>query len=267
MKVYEFINIIEETAPLEASASWDVSGVQVAAQREEIARVAVMLDPSLEGIARALEDGADFILCHHPLSLQPRFPNVQDSYLDILSLLFRHDAWLYSAHTSLDANPEGPVQWLGQALGLMDRFILEPNDPADPYGYGFGFAGTLPMAMAYTDFCRFLGRITGKGRYQACGLTPDSVRRVACCPGSGSGLLEAARGAEADVFITGDVRFHTALDCAGLLPRVLDVGHFCLEEEMMRRFALELDESHGVSVYFYPGVEPLQPEDFFYSAE
>lgn len=267
MKVYEIINIIEVAAPLSSAAPWDASGVQVASRREEITRVAVMLDPTLMGVGQALEDGADFILCHHPLSMKPRFPNVQDGYLDILSLLFRHDAWLYSAHTSLDANPEGPVQWLGEDLGLMDRFILDPDDPADPYGSGFGFAGTLPMPMSYLDFCRFLGRILGRGRYQACGRTPDLVRRVACCPGSGSGLLEAARRADADVFITGDVKFHTALDAMGLLPRVLDVGHFCLEEEMMRRFAFALAEAPGISVYFYPGTEPLQSEDFFYSAD
>lgn len=262
MKPYDIINLIEKTAPLAAQAPWDASGVQVASPKTAISRLAVMLDPTLPALRQAVETGADFILAHHPLSMKPRFPNRDDDYLAVLSLLFKHDAWLYSAHTSLDAAPGGPVRWLAQELGLASVELLEPSDAAGPDGaqYGFGFAGLLPEPLPYPAFCRLLAQCLGKDEWQTCGPVPERVSRVACCPGSGGGLLPLAIAAGADVFITGDFKYHAALDAGLAGLRVLDVGHFCLEEEMMRRFAAMLADALAVPVDFFPGRDPLATE-------
>ena len=46
MHIAEIISIIEQMAPLQGTASWDVSGLQVAAHRTDATRLAVCLDPS-----------------------------------------------------------------------------------------------------------------------------------------------------------------------------------------------------------------------------
>ena len=267
MKVAEIISTIEKTAPLAAAAEWDASGVQAASRREDITSVGVMLDPTLASIQAAINGGADFILAHHPLSLKPRFPNEAGEYTDILALIFRNEAWLYSAHTSLDANPEGPVQWLASDLGLVNVRVLEPAAPVHTKGtgsplpvYGFGCIGDLPAPRPYEEFRRTLRKTLALQAWNACGALPETVRRVACCPGSGSDMAHLARQAGAQVFITGDVKYHAALDAAGRLPRILDVGHFSLEEEMMRRFAAQLGKELSVPVAFYPSCDPLVKE-------
>ena len=259
MKAIDIIEIIEKHAPLGYAAPWDKSGVQVAALREEIRSVAVMLDPTLESLARAADAGADFILAHHPLSMQPRYPDRRDDYLSILSLLFKADIWLYSAHTSLDANPDGPVRWLAQELDLRSLEILEPGAAAGPAApcCGFGFSGLLPATLTYADFCRLLGSALGGDSWQVCGPRPERVARVACCPGAGGGLLGEAAASGADVFITGDIKYHTALEARSMGLHVLDVGHFILEEEMMRRFAATMTSVLSVPVAFVPGSDPL----------
>ena len=98
------------------------------------------------------------------------------------------------------------------------------------------------------------------------------IRRVAVCTGSGSSLLEDAARAGADLFITGDMKYHDALalhsrqngNSSNFCPMsILDIGHFSLEEEMMRRFALQLEkELDGVTVTFLPGRDPFQPLTF-----
>ena len=259
MKAIDIIDIIEKRAPLSYAASWDASGVQVAALREEIQGVAVVLDPTLESLARAADTRADFILAHHPLSMQPRYPDRRDDYLSILSLLFKGDIWLYSAHTSLDANPDGPVRWLAHELGLRSLEILEPEATAGPDAprCGFGFSGLLPATSTYADFCRLLGSALGRDSWQVCGPGPERVSRVACCPGSGGSMLAEAAASGADVFITGDIKYHTALEARSMGLHVLDVGHFILEEEMMRRFAVELTSTLSVPVSFVPGSDPI----------
>ena len=262
MKAIDIIRIIEAAAPPVAAASWDNSGVQVAALRDEVGGVAVVLDPTFESLSKAADAGAEFILAHHPLSMQPRFPDKRDDYLSILSLLFTRGIWLYSAHTSLDANPEGPVRWLARELGLQSLEILEPGAGlgSEASYFGFGFSGTLQDALPYKQFRRALALSLGLESWQVCGPEPKQVFRVACCPGAGGSLLRAASASGADVFITGDIKYHSALDAASMGLRVIDVGHFVLEEEMMRRFAVQLTAELNVPVTFIPSRDPLVGE-------
>lgn len=263
MKVFDIIDIIQKEAPLELAAAWDKSGVQVAAFRQESTHMAVMLDPALPSIIKAREMGADFILSHHPLSMEPRYPDSPGSYHSILSALFRADIPLYSAHTSLDANPLGPVRWLAGKFNLSGVKVLEVEGQANlpgqtgsaPQDYGFGFVGDLPAAMPYPDFAKKLAAYTQKQNWRSCGPRPELIRRVACCPGSGGGMIDQAMATGADVFITGDLRYHAAADAE---IHVIDIGHFQLEEIMMREFAAILAQKlPGVQVSFIPGSDPL----------
>ena len=50
-------------------------------------------------------------------------------------------------------------------------------------------------------------------------------------------MIDAAVAFHADIYITGDMKYHAALETP---IRTLDVGHFILEEIMMRTFADQL---------------------------
>ena len=272
MKQTELTALIERTAPLGLAAPWDHSGVQVASRRENVARLAVCLDPTPESVRNALSWGAEMILAHHPLTLEGRFTDRLDSYHEVLSLLFRADVPLYSAHTSLDANPAGPVAWLAEELGLrrmgapdglsaMPLPVLEETGSMErdgtAYPCGFGVVGDCSVDMTPDDLKNMLGQWLVGSCPRLAGILPERIRRIAVCPGSGSSLAPEAAALGADVLITGDVKYHAALEFP--LP-VLDVGHFSLEEEMMRRFALQLKVNvSDVAVQFVPAQDPLAP--------
>ncbi len=266
MKPSEIIEFIEIMAPLHLNVSWDNSGVQVVSGCQSVRQVAVMLDPSPTMLEKSIKAGANFIFCHHPLGLQAQYPNRLGSYFDMLSLLIKNDVWLYSAHSTLDSNPCGASRWLAKALGLRNLATLEstgfgsiacPTDGQTTQEFGFGFVGNLPSAMPYKEFCDLLASATGKRTWQTCGKVPAKVERIACCPGSGSSLAGLAAKAGAHLFITGDVKYHAAMETPVCM---LDVGHFCLEEEMMRLAALELDEKLPIPVTFWAGADPLRLE-------
>lgn len=253
MQQCELIALIEQTAPLHHAASWDHSGIQVASGRERITHLAVCLDPAPDSVRAALAAGADMILAHHPLSMSPRYPDKLDAYHDVVSLLIRADVPLYSAHTSLDVNPEGPVGWAARELGLLDLRVLEPADGDG--GFGFGLCGTLPAPLSGEAILARLEPWLKEGQRTLAGPdAPDAVTILAICPGSGGSMIEAASKQGATLMLTGDVKYHVALESP---ISVIDVGHFALEEEMMRRFAATLAES--VSVTFIPGRDPLRP--------
>ncbi len=277
----ELIRIIEQTAPLSLMAEWDHSGVQVASGREVIRHLAVCLDPMPEQLQAAVDAGADMVLTHHPLTMRPAFTDRRNGYTEALRILYSHDVPLYASHTTLDANPLGPSAWLADELGLTGRVILEKTglftapDGTQTEG-GFGCAGELPEPVSLAALCLALrAHLPLERMCSVARLTGDPsrlVRRVAVCTGSGSSLLEEAAAAGADVFITGDVKYHDAL---ALFSRqnggspdfcpmaLLDVGHFSLEEEMTRRFALLLQKKlEGVTVTFLPGRDPFLPMTF-----
>ena len=264
MELLDIIEHIEKTAPLHLAAGWDNSGVQVASFRKKVTHVGVTLDPSVRSVGQALEAGADFLLTHHPLTMKPRFPDVADSYLEVLSMLLKRDVCLYSAHTTLDANPRGPVRWLAQRLGLVRVTVLEPEGrltrskgEETEEEFGFGFVGDLPKSLPYREFCACLARAIGKAEWQTMGPEVEMVSRVACCPGSGGSLFAFASQAGADLYITGDIKYHAALEAS---VRTLDVGHFCIEEEMMRSFAETLGRELAVPVTFFPAIDPIAIE-------
>ncbi len=261
MHIEQIIRTIERTAPRAAAADWDHSGLQVASHRVEIASLAVCLDPTPASITAAIHDKADFILAHHPLSLHPSLPCRPDAYNEVLRLLFKADVPLYSAHTSLDANSSGPAGWLSRELHLENLSVLEPSaytaahSPATPFG--FGFCGDLPAPITLRELGKILRNHICLETSVLVGREPDAITRIAYCTGSGASLADEALVAGAQLYITGDVKYHAALSAQIC---VLDVGHHSLEEEMMRLFSLQLQkELSDLNVFFVPSISPFRP--------
>ncbi len=127
MQIKKLIDIIESFAPPGLALEWDRCGIQVAGTREDIQSMAMALDPDEETIQKAIDLKADFLLTHHPLSIKPRLPDKPDSFYRIIKSLLVTDTILYSAHTSLDANPLGPAAWLASKLKLKNTSVLEPT--------------------------------------------------------------------------------------------------------------------------------------------
>ncbi|BDQ34640.1 hypothetical protein JCM14722_21820 [Pseudodesulfovibrio portus] len=327
MKIQNILTIFRKLAPEENQSSWDNSGVQIAGAAQDADKVAVTLEPTPEAVARCLEWGAQAVITHHPLYMEPKAPDAEGMYLDVLRRVMGAGAWLYSAHTSLDTRPGGPAFWLGQELGLENGRLLEVetgrapveasfyteesitreaadiwanhdgvhsvsqsrtgevrlvcdephwNEVADriefslgkrPLFYlrsltaprsevGFGEAGDLPQPMGWDEFLARVDGLVKRDALLISGPQPETVSRVAYCGGSGSSLIDKAAAAGADVFITGDMKYHPAVETPVC---VIDAGHFSLEEEMMRRFGAELDrELDGVEVRFFEGVDPFR---------
>lgn len=251
MRLEQLIEAIEKVAPLPLAASWDKSGVQVACRRDEVNRVALALDPTPATIRKALELGCDYLVTHHPLSLSPSLPNRLDHWHEALSLLFRADMGHYACHTSLDVQPDGPVGWLARHLGLRHPQILEPV--AENAGYGL--AGDLPAPLSLAQLVEKMAERVDMSMAVVAGPVPEIVRRVAYCTGSGSSLLKEAEASGCDVYITGDVKHHTALDT---LVGILDVGHHSLEEEMMREMRDLLDARLDIEAIFVASPSPFR---------
>ena len=188
-----------------------------------------------------------------PLSEAPGVIAVSQSASGEMRVICEEQAWPDIA--------ERLVGIFGKRPEFLVRRLEEPTRSV-----GFGQVGELPKALACEDFAKALEKalfsvqkpFPGGPRgvaWAECGPRPEAIRRVAYTTGSGASLIPAAFAAAADVFICGDVKHHPAQEAPGL---VFDVGHFILEEEMMRLFAGELGPAlPGVEVRFFAGKSPF----------
>lgn len=100
---------------------------------------------------------------------------------------------------------------------------------------GIGRVGRLPAPVSLGAFRaeveRRLGLPPGAARLVTAGRPPGPppadrpVQRVAVCPGSGGDYVSAAAGAGADVYVTGDVGHHDAVEATRRGLVVIDAGH------------------------------------------
>jgi dinuclear metal center YbgI/SA1388 family protein len=98
---------------------------------------------------------------------------------------------------------------------------------------GTGAVGILPEYMDAVDFLTEVKEVLSVKIIRHNDLF-HRVKTVAVCGGSGSGYINCAMAAGADIFITGDCKYHQFLDCRNEII-LADVGHF--ESEY---FAMEI---------------------------
>lgn len=94
---------------------------------------------------------------------------------------------------------------------------------------GAGIIGNLPAPVAENVF---LGLLKDKMRTEVIRHTPllgKNIQRVAVCGGSGSFLLNDAIATGADIFITGDFKYHQFFDADGRII-IADIGHYESEQ-------------------------------------
>lgn len=94
---------------------------------------------------------------------------------------------------------------------------------------GAGMIGRLPKALSGTDFLAMLKEKMNTPIIRHTQLFDRAIRKVAVCGGSGSFLLSSAKRAGADVFITGDFKYHEFFDAEDEIV-IADIGHYESEQ-------------------------------------
>jgi len=96
--------------------------------------------------------------------------------------------------------------------------------------FGVGIFGEIDKEVEISKFS-----LDVKGKLQAHYIrliksNEQKIKRVALCTGSGGSLLEQVTNKSANLYITGDITYHTALRAKELGLNVLDVEHFDTEK-------------------------------------
>lgn len=94
---------------------------------------------------------------------------------------------------------------------------------------GAGMIGTLSEPMDEVDFLTHVKQTFACGVIRHTALSGKKIERVAFCGGAGSFLLGNARREKADIFLTGDYKYHEFFDAEGEIV-IADIGHYESEQ-------------------------------------
>lgn len=238
---------VEELWPESLAEGWDAVGLVTGRPSQPVRRILFCVDPVLEVIEEAAAWEADLIVAHHPLLLRGVTSVAANTPKGrAVHRLIESGIALVSVHTNGDSAVGGVSDVLADALGLDAVGPLTKAANGLPEE-GIGRVGELPEITSLGDLA---GQLFGilpavAGGVRVSGDRDGLVRRVAVCGGAGDSLFDAVRAAEADVFVTADLRHHPASEAREASPDgrpyLIDVSHFASEWLWLPAAASALD--------------------------
>lgn len=227
MQVKDLTSVIENHAPLSLQESYDNAGLICGSPDNEVSSVLLCTDVTEAVIEEAIAGNFNLIISHHPLSIQPLKNLLPDNWIKrCLIRAVKNDLNIYAAHTNMDAVLNGVSGRMADKLELTNREILEKNtDPAT----GFGIIGELEQPVDAREFLERIKTIFHCGAIRHSALCKPQVKRIAVCGGSGAFLIRQAIHAGADLYVTGDIKYHDFFNAENRII-LADIGHYESEQ-------------------------------------
>ena len=245
--VADVAQIMEEIAPIHLAEDWDNAGLQVGGNDWPVKRIWVALDPTPEVVAAACEHKVDLLITHHPLIFSAlKTIDFGTPLGKIIHLTAKHKTSIFSAHTNLDNAHNGINDILAKKVGLKNVKILRPLNTHGLYKYedmpydiyplfvkddtnGVGRIGDLSGNWRLSSFADYIRKKFGIHSIKVAGDPDLIIDRVAVCSGSGSSLINDFISSGAQVFVSGDLRYHDARSVEQEGLAIIDIGHFVSE--------------------------------------
>lgn len=259
--VADIVDIMEEIAPGSLAEEWDNCGLQVGAPQWIVEKIWVALDPLPPVIEMAGRHDVDLVITHHPLI----FKGLKRIDLDtfegkVIDTALRKQIAVYAAHTNLDSAADGINDVLAERIGLHDTIPLVSSqagvgDDVPSAAVGMGRIGDTVSPLPVKEWALTLKKALGLEHIKVAGNLDKMVRRVAVCSGSGGSLLGDFLSSDADVYVSGDLRYHDARTVEDSGRAFVDIGHFASEHIMIDAVVKKLTvavESSGWNIQIEP---------------
>jgi dinuclear metal center YbgI/SA1388 family protein len=132
----------------------------------------------------------------------------------------------------------------------IDVYPLDESNVDGTPPTGAGRIGNYGEARGLEEFALLAGRVLGRVLVAIAGKPNRPVQRVAVACGAGDDFLKDAARAGADVLLTGEARFHRALEAEALGIGLLTAGHYATERPGVEELAKKITTAFpGVTVW------------------
>lgn len=253
--------ILKQFAPLPTAESWDNVGLLLGRPDRSVSRLMTCLTLTPAVAREAISKHVQLIVTHHPVLFRATKSITSDTIEGRLLLeLIEARIAVYSPHTAFDNAELGINQWLAESLGLNAIEPLRKFQQDIPGGSGR--MGLFAEPHPKQEFLEKLAKIVGAEYLEVAWHGSDRVRRVGLACGSAAEYLMDALRLECDTFVTGEARFHAAVECQSRAYNLVLTGHFSSERPAVVRLASLLTERLS-GVQCFASEEDRDPLELF----
>jgi len=207
MKIRDIYNYLDSISPFGLQEKWDNSGLIVGNMNDEFDNIYISLDLDLDMLRKVKKNS--LLITHHPLIFTALKTVNNDSYsTKILKKLIKKDISLISMHTNIDKT---------HLNSYVGREILGLNFQKDE-----DFILKADINLSFESFTKLLKdklnlktlKIVNKKK---------NINNVSLTTGSGMSLLPQIT---TDCFLTGDIKYHEAMEAKARDICLIDIGHY-----------------------------------------
>ena len=207
MKLSQIYAFLDDLSPFELQEKWDNSGLLVGDFNQEVKKIVLSIDVD-EALIESIEEGT-LLITHHPIIFGGLKQLEFSKYpANLLQKMIQKNISNISMHTNFDQthlNEYVATEILGYKIAQKDGFVayLDIDEDFDIFASKVASAFSLPHAK--------------------CVKSSQRVKRVALTTGSGCSLIKSIK---ADCFLTGDIKYHDAMEAKSINLSMIDIGHF-----------------------------------------
>lgn len=240
MLLKEVLKEIDRCCPFAFQEAWDNSGLQIGNPAANIEKTLLAFDFTEAVLAEAIDKNADLVVTHHPFFFQGvKRIDLSTAKGRMIAGLLEYRIALVSCHTCLDKMEYGVSAALGNQLGLRDCAFFLPETS----GVGFGMVGYVPEEMTFADFADMVKATLRLEALRFVGDPSAAVKKVVVMGGAGAEFMAEAQRQGADVYVSGDFKYHDAQAAGEMGLAIIDAGHFGTEVVVMEPFMKKLAEA------------------------
>ena len=230
MKIKQITNFLESYAPLSYQESYDNCGLIVGDDKAEVKGALITLDCTEAVIDEAIATGCNLVIAHHPIIFSGLKKLNGSNYIERTVIkAIKNNIAIYAIHTNLDNVHNGVNAKIAEKLGLINCKVLSLKQEVNSDLVGSGIIGELKTPVNTEVFLESLKTKMQTKCIRHTLIVKEKIQRVAVCGGSGSFLLNNAKAAKADVFITADFKYHEFFDAENKIV-IADIGHYESEQ-------------------------------------
>lgn len=250
IKVKDIVSILEKKYPKNNAENWDNVGLLVGKLNQEVRKIQFSIDATENAIENAVKNGVDMIITHHPMIFKPiKSVTTMDILGKKIIKLIENKKSLYAMHTNLDSSKGGLNDYILHLLDVKESKIIDVNETDNEVGIGRIY--TLSEKVTLEKYAEFIKKkLKIKNIRVICENKEKSIRKIALINGSGMSYWRKVKSLGADLFITGDVGYHEALDAKEAGINIFDIGHFESENCFVELLSKEL-EKIGVEIIVF----------------
>ncbi len=247
VKVKDIYEKINELAPFSIQEKWDNSGLIIGNKEKVVRKILVCLDIHIEVLNHAIKNGVDLIITHHPIIFNP-IKNILEE--ELVYKVINSNISVISAHTNLDMAKGGINDILGEVFELEN---IEPLSVIDfDRNITLGIVGEMKNDISKNEMFQMIKNKLDVKMLKIGGMTENTnaekVKRIAICGGAGSNLVKDAIEKNADIYITGELKYNCFVDIKGMDILIIEAGHYETEKVMIKYILEEIKKTFSNEV-------------------